>query len=104
MVASEHYKETSGLRIDQPSHFKLEFHQSAQDSYEIELSDEEIDEGLDKWKKTLVGCIMHAEVNHEIMEIFVRANWKQVTSPPLVRNCLLFSFSVSQMKRTCLRS
>lgn len=52
----------SDTRITQPAYFNMEFDSSIVLLEEIELSEEELEEGMKQWENTLIGSMIGTEV------------------------------------------
>lgn len=59
---------------------------------EIEISDEKLPEGSANWKLTLIGCVVGTEISWSNMDKFIKARWKGMSPPTLVKRNGVFLF------------
>lgn len=83
---------TSDIRITQPTYFNIEFDSSIADLYEIELSEEEMEEGVRQWANTLIGSVIDTEVTTENMKCYVQAKWRHIATPTVTKVAGIFLF------------
>lgn len=92
MRVKQRYAKGEDLHIHQPPNFTMKFDRSVEQLDEIIISDDEMEEGIQQWRNTLVGCVMGTEVTKENMDKFVAAKWKRVVSPASSKASGVFLF------------
>lgn len=85
-------KHNEGIKVRQNPAFLMELDEMVVSADAIEFSNKELHEGATNWKLTLVGCVAGTEVRWKNMDKFVRAHWKEITPPAVVRQNGVFLF------------
>lgn len=85
-------RRTDTIKVHQNPNFTLHLDESVASAGTIEFTDDELHEASKIWKFTLIGCVVGTEVNWVNMEKFVRAKWKGIQSPTIVKRNGTFLF------------
>lgn len=80
------------IKVRQNPDFILKLNESMVSAEKVEFTDEELLEGSEDWKLTLIGCVVGTEVSWANMEKFVRAKWKGMQIPKIVKRNGVFLF------------
>lgn len=85
-------KQNEKIRVHHNPNFQMQLDESAVAAEEVEFSDEELEEGSNNWKLTLIECVAGTEVSWVNMDKYVRARWKGINPPTLVKQNGVFLF------------
>lgn len=70
----------------------MQLDEMAASAEEIEFSNEELQEGSKIWKFALIRCVVGTEISWTTMEKFVKARWKGMQPPTIVKRSGVFLF------------
>lgn len=80
------------IKVRQNPNFTMQLDKLVANAGKIEFSDEEMHQASENWKYTLIGCVIGTEITWTNMDKFIRAKWKGMKPPTIVKRNGVFLF------------